>query len=326
MSDHWEIVCCDNNDDVLDLLDILNEKNINYEFSSVSTEECDFMSQKLQEDGYEHHPPFIWVNDDYLGGYDTAVKMLRGNRYKEESIDLLESVVNYETSLFRGCQPHEIAGLKYISQRHPKECILFSDISLTTEYFSRFQLVYSIDKKELGAPVELWERLDKCNGKRFSVILLGIEGKSFMHLNVLVYDSISRTMERFEPHGISPKEIENEDIDSLIIDKFRRTMGENYIKIYYKPLDFCPAISFQLIPQIRNEKVNPNDPGGFCAVWSLWYSDLRLTNPTIERQELIKRSINTMISLNYNFTQFIRNYSMVLYNFYEEIKNINDLK
>lgn len=61
--------------------------------------------------------------------------------------------------------------------------------------------------------------------------------------------------------------------------------------------------------------MNDNDPGGFCAAWSLWYANLRLANPDRTRKEVIQRSISTIKESDITFTNFIRNYSsgMVLF-------------
>jgi hypothetical protein len=54
------------------------------------------------------------------------------------------------------------------------------------------------------------------------------------------------------------------------------------------------------------------DPRGFCYYWSLWYLDLRLTNPLIKRNYLITQSIKHIKSNNIGFKKFIRSYAIFI--------------
>ena len=88
---------------------------------------------------------------------------------------------------------------------------------------------------------------------------------------------------------------------------------------YYTPEDFCPIKGYQLYNNVlgKNNTLE-NDPGGFCAAWSIHYIDLRLSNPDVEPEKLIKRSIDDILKKELNnktksvgglFKRSIRNYS-----------------
>jgi hypothetical protein len=51
------------------------------------------------------------------------------------------------------------------------------------------------------------------------------------------------------------------------------------------------------------------DPGGFCAVWSVWYTDMRLKYYSMDRKKLIKRLIKSIMLQNLSFKIIIRNYT-----------------
>ena len=67
---------------------------------------------------------------------------------------------------------------------------------------------------------------------------------------------------------------------------------EDYIKNikYITPNDFLPKIGFQnLDSQETYKKIA--DPQGFCAIWTIWYVDIRLTYPDIDRDKLVSNII-----------------------------------
>ena len=77
-----------------------------------------------------------------------------------------------------------------------------------------------------------------------------------------------------------------------------------------------PKIGFQYFDIMETKKKNIGDPGGFCALWSIWYTDMRLTYPHIDRKKLVKKMIKSIKEQNISFRNLIRNYS----------KNVLDLR
>ena len=145
--------------------------------------------------------------------------------------------------------------------------------------------------------------------KRFIIIPLGIEMKNGNHANYIIYDKQINEIERFEPHGTSgPIELNYrpELLDSILEKKFRAI--NNDIK-YIRPSDYLPKIGFQLFDNSEKNNKKIGDPGGFCALWSMWYVDMRLTYPDIDRKILVKKLIKNIISNNFSFKDVIRNYS-----------------
>jgi hypothetical protein len=56
---------------------------------------------------------------------------------------------------------------------------------------------------------------------------------------------------------------------------------------YVSPLDYCPMVG----PQIIEAGLSNCKGGGFCAVWSTLYGHLRILNPDVSRQEIIKEML-----------------------------------
>jgi len=116
------------------------------------------------------------------------------------------------------------------------------------------------------------------------------------HANMLVLDKIGvqsqqfsqmygtsgkGTIERFEPHGARAYEMFNdyyyEHLDEQLAFYFATEYGLEYIA----PIDYCPALGPQSMERYISES-------GYCATWSLWYIDMRLAYPNVDRRTLVK--------------------------------------
>lgn len=181
--------------------------------------------------------------------------------------------------------------------------------------FINFEIVWI--HKKLYFPTVFVEKINdfltklKTNKKlRFFIAPLGIEFDNESHANYIIYDSISNELERFEPHGSRAPTKLNYDpqlLDSTLKHKLSEIIPN--IKII-QPTDYLPRIGYQLLDSSeKNQYKNIGDPGGFCAIWSIWYTDMRLTYPDIPRKKLIDLSIDYIRSKGYSFRTLIRNYS-----------------
>jgi hypothetical protein len=158
---------------------------------------------------------------------------------------------------------------------------------------------------------------NKSDGYRWFVIPIGIEIGSYSHANYLIFDMELMQVERFEPHGGLPLVGLNYDpeyLDSVIT---------NYIDVsglkfeYIKPSDYLPNIGFQVkeINELKSDYIG--DPNGFCALWCIWWVDLRLSNPDISRKKLVKYINRELINGKYSYRKLIRDYSFYI----TEIRN-----
>ena len=88
---------------------------------------------------------------------------------------------------------------------------------------------------------------------------------------------------------------------------------------YISPKNYLPKIGFQFIDSVEDSKSKIGDPGGFCALWSIWYIDMRLTNIYIERKKLVNHLIKKIKTNNISFKEIIRNYSFPIIEYRDEI-------
>jgi len=160
---------------------------------------------------------------------------------------------------------------------------------------------------------------------RFVVVPLtiesGIKGEG-RHGNVLIFDKLTRVLERFDPNGMSDAGCDRSDpyrfhaaalrnglyectedaLDAAIEANLGPLFGH---ETYLPPHSVCPI-------NLNIGKTTPGvDPGGFCFYWSVWYTDLRLTFPDQTPQETVAQAVKA-IGKGTDFFEFIRSYALFL--------------
>ena len=147
------------------------------------------------------------------------------------------------------------------------------------------------------------------NGFRWFVIPIGIEIGVYSHANYLIFDIELMQVERFEPHGANPPiglNYDPEHLDLILLNQ----IDESGLKFeYFKPSDYLPNIGFQIkeINELKSDYIG--DPNGFCALWCIWWADLRISNPDISRNKLVKYINKELINGKYSYRKLIRDYS-----------------
>ena len=178
----------------------------------------------------------------------------------------------------------------------------------------------------ISVPKNFFNTFSKCPSKRFIVFPFGYTCLDSGHANYMLYDSKLKSLERFETFGkINSVCINPPNLDKQILELFVKKFGNDFIQNYYTPLSYLPNENFQTIQEKEKEWINRDEdiePVGYCSVWSAWYIDLRLSNPEIDREKLVKMALSKLKKLPITFTSFIRNYSSMLVDVSNEIKKI----
>lgn len=184
-------------------------------------------------------------------------------------------------------------------------------ININTECeFLNFELIWT--HRKLFVPVNFEDIIEQIivNSKaRFIIIPLGIELREGNHANYLIIDKEINEIERFEPNGSEPPYQFN--YSPSLLDNVIKTRFQNLIPNikYFSPSDYLPKIGFQFFDAFEQFEKKIGDPGGFCALWCVWYADQRISNPTIPRKELVIKIIKSAKQQNISFKNMIRNYS-----------------
>jgi hypothetical protein len=227
---------------------------------------------------------------------------------------------------FTGTTLDVLLGLIYLLKTHKNACStistdFYSNENLLNFYksigilmgsrgeFLNFEIVWVHQKLYLIE--NFYDKINECKSKNieFIIIPLGIEMKAGSHANYIIYDLKNKTIERFEPHGSATPPGLNYDpkiLDELLESRFKAIDSDI---TYYGPADYEPKIGFQLMDIFENNKKRIGDPGGFCALWAIWYVDMRLKYKDMNCKDLIEILIKSIRTQNISVKNMIRNYA-----------------
>lgn len=157
------------------------------------------------------------------------------------------------------------------------------------------------------------------NNHKYIIIPLYIwcelsDNDNYAHYNVLIYNIAKSRLSRFEPWGCydgGDACINSKCIDISIRDYFSSVITNQFD--YEKPTDFSPkGKSYQSAECQVHER--STDPGGFCTVWCVMFTDVFLGNYTKGLKFLthvIWKKLQ-QCSLAGDYTDIIRNYSIAI--------------
>ena len=128
------------------------------------------------------------------------------------------------------------------------------------------------------------------------------------HANVLIYRKNLNQIEHFEPHGQNfskKQENINKIIEKwmkyfvLVINARLQVIKKPQIK-FIESSEVCPYIDgLQNLEGFSDLiKIVNVEPGGYCAAWSLFFTELCLKNPEIPSSTLINYIFNTLQSMS----------------------------
>ena len=121
------------------------------------------------------------------------------------------------------------------------------------------------------------------------------------HFNLLIYNHSTLEVERFEPHGVAsfegikiPGKEEIYTFDNILYNEVVTKLSNGYK--YIPPIYYCPTTSVQALLLDPIFKINAEV--GFCVSWSLYYFHMRLINPELNREQLMKSIIKDFNSIS----------------------------
>jgi len=237
----------------------------------------------------------------------------------------IEEGIKLDICTFTGTLLDILIGLIFIMKKHNNTCSIinknitnnnkicnyYKSINKYNEFcnFIQFEIVWVNNKLLLiDNFINIFNDCLSKNNK-FIIIPLGIEMDNGSHANYLIYDIKINEVERFEPHGGTMPIGFNYNATELDI-----SIQELFIEInpnikYIRPEDYISKISFQIMDSLENKNQRIGDPGGFCALWCIWYVDNRITYDIYDRKKLIKYLLSGVKSQNISYKNMIRNYS-----------------
>lgn len=238
--------------------------------------------------------------------------------FSGSTIDIMSGLI-YLTKKFKQKKNYIITSLNLIKNKsNIIKCTNYkiNDIDNKICEINDFEILWI--NKNIYYPLNLNKIINynfnnKSDNYRWIIVPIGIELNNFSHANYLIIDTELLEIERFEPHGSKPPIGLNYDsdlLDFILINFLIDSINNPDINFkYFKPYDYLPNIGFQIkeINELKSDFIG--DPNGFCAVWCIWWSDLRLSNPEIIRNKLVKYVNSELINGKYSYKKLIRDYS-----------------
>ena len=159
---------------------------------------------------------------------------------------------------------------------------------------------YSVYEKHLQmVSIKLSECIEK--NPDSIVIPLYIKKSDGGHANILIYRKKDNVIEHFEPHGskIITRDPQNNQLIETQLNLFIAMLNEQLKKNNKPPVNLipsntvCPYIyGLQGLEEKASQKKSALEGGGYCAAWSMFFTELVLKNPTIPSDELLNIIIN----------------------------------
>lgn len=171
-------------------------------------------------------------------------------------------------------------------------------------------------KFNLTVPEDFWDYWDTAmfdDKVQFMIVLVRlVSDQGGFHANALVYDKFTNEMERFDGLGqYTHKSYGLPDLDEIVEkifdEKTKKNISNKNFK-YFKPIDYCPRSHIFQYKELDDIPIS-SDLKGSCAIWRLWYIDIRLGNPNLQRKDLIKYAQKRLDKFG-NLNKFIKSYQI----------------
>lgn len=266
-----------------------------------------------------------------------------GKLYEITGIDYQNQYFGKDKTLYS-----RVFSYMYLIEKYGMGCLMFD-----------YQPTFDIKKEENEKKEKFIRQILHCikdnkHNPNFVMIIpiafettMSGEQKRSSHANMLIYKSAINTIEHFEPHGqYYQNNKEYKEFNEKIVSFFRniitemnstnmeknRVYYENDIQ-YIEPFQLCPIrAGFQMYDEYskRQEekrslpKKTKDEGAGFCAMWSLFYAELSLLNPTVDGNTILKSILDWIKKDNENkksVRNIIRGYIHIILQEIKEFEN-----
>ena len=208
------------------------------------------------------------------------------------------------------------------NQYYEKFLNTFKNIYIKKDDFFNFEIMW--DGKSIFYPTTLDNCIEefKKSKNRFFIAPIAITLERGAHSNILIYDREINEIERFEPNGaLFPKKFYYfpHKLDNKLNIKFSEIFKDSK---YISTTEYIPKIGFQRYEDDDYQYLRfIGDPGGFCAVWCIFYAFQRCKHPMLNRKQIIYKTVNKIRELNIPFKKVIRAYAKKIVDIRDEIFN-----
>jgi hypothetical protein len=191
----------------------------------------------------------------------------------------------------------------YLFNKYKNKCLLkYRGVYSIYALGVQLQIVYRMSKADKQMYINhlngVAEQLANCIKKEPTSIVIPLYLKTSKggHANVLIYRKEGNVIEHFEPHG-DKYSYDDQKINNLINTKLNEfiailnTFLTNdkipHVKLITSDI-VCPTqFGLQNIEAMATTKKLKLEGGGYCAAWSMFFTELALKNPTVSSFDLL---------------------------------------
>lgn len=182
---------------------------------------------------------------------------------------------------------------------------------------------------------DLKKYIESCchKGRKFIVLPLYLNHAAGGHANVIMVDCERKRATRYDPHGEKTLSIFVPERLDRLLKVFFDKMGIQYD--FAGGLYYHGITNFQQLECDEESVKCPNDPEGWCSIWTIFYVYMRLLYNDLNEPEFVHKISKEISNMKKGkksdtFTRFIRNWAHKLRNEMVESKlcegaNIEDV-
>ena len=200
----------------------------------------------------------------------------------------------------------------WLIRRHkPKKHLPYLNGVCSPLLFNLNSISIHLSRLPLLAKQNLSKNFEKCmkSKARFIFINLSLPG----HTNALIYDKVKNELEWFEPHGYTYRGASDgpgPNANAKILTYVRNTLKLPVDTVIHSHPPSCPR-GVQALEGDNKRALGEfntiENGGGLCFAWTLWYLDMKFSNPNSNSRQILKNMISKK---NTDFRKFITKYIM----------------
>jgi len=211
-------------------------------------------------------------------------------------------------------------------------------IQLYPELYKKFFKNQNLNATELGYYLN--------SNKRYVIITLGLIYQIGAHANMLIYDTVAKTIEHFEPcsyifenivetrqsiKDFFSKYVEVKEV--YIIASIHELLKNSRFRPFFESFAQHWQRFESLTPSFMN-KTSSSYTGGYCYYWSMLFAELRLLNPDVKGEDIHKKFWDCVRKYDISLKDYIRLYFTDIFLFMREflyfckkigLKNLSDI-
>ena len=205
-------------------------------------------------------------------------------------------------------QPIEMLFNLFLIKKYKSNCVVlgkkYNSMSKIGLYLPPAKIKHTKqEKEEMNIEFShISKQIIECIKKGSDTIIIPVfyNFRTSAHQNVLIYRKKLAQLEHFEPHGyafIGNERLQESITNHLLLftDILNLNLTSNGLQAvnFVEASQVCPYIQgLQGLEQISKLNSTKLDGGGYCAAWSMFFSELCLKNPEISSSEIMNNIYN----------------------------------